>query len=102
MKDLFKTRDRLIEFTELPTPVGYIYESISIVDQDIKAVLNAMENAASFELYEILIRTTNTTELPAEIRKAEITALKGLIPRRYYAVRDNQSFIYLVDLALNV
>ena len=66
------------------------YENISIVDQNIKAVLNAMENAASLELYDILVTIAISTELPIEIRTAAITALKGLIPWRYYAVRGNQ------------
>lgn len=72
-----------------PSGVVAIKKEIYIIEKDIKAVIDAMGNAVSLEMFNSLWMVVSNNELPSEIRYSAIVALKHLVPWRTADVRDN-------------
>jgi hypothetical protein len=75
---------------------GYVPNAgnVSLALDEIMAVLNAITNAASLDTYDSLMMVINKPELPSEIHRMAILALKGLVPWKYDIIQHTMTVIF--------
>lgn len=86
--------DKAVLYKAVLSDVIVIKKEMYIVEKDIKAVTDAMGNAASLVMFDKLWQVASDKELPSQIRYAALVALKRLVPWRAADVSDQSCVIY--------